>query len=103
MKAELNINTHELAKEITQEVIKTLKPLFIGRSADDKALLTVKGLADYLQVSDKWVYERVQFNEIPYCKIGGNLRFKRSEIDLWLDTLKTPAVASLSSPLKVLK
>jgi excisionase family DNA binding protein len=103
MKAELNIDHKEFAKEITQEVIKALKPLLNGREENDKALFTVKGLAEYLQVSDKWVYERVQFKEIPHYKIGGNLRFKRSAIDLWMDTLKTPAVSPLSSPLKVLK
>ena len=33
-----------IGREVTQEVIKALQPLFKGRSEDDKALFTVKGL-----------------------------------------------------------
>lgn len=103
MKIEVDIiDTQELEKRVAERVIKALKPLLKDVGEDD-TLFTVKGLAEYLQVSDKWVYERVQFKEIPYYKIGANLRFKRSAIDLWLDTLKTPAANPLSSPLKVLK
>jgi excisionase family DNA binding protein len=102
LKAELNIiDTQKLAEELSKAVIKALKPLLKDREGD--TLFTVKGLAKYLEVSEKWVYERVQFKEIPYCKVGGNLRFKRSAIDDWLETLKTPPVNPLSGPLKMVK
>lgn len=102
IKAELQIDHKELAKVITHEVINVLKPLLVDLRKYE-TLLTVHCLAEYLQVSDKWVYERVQLNEIPYYKIGGNLRFKRYDIDQWLNTLKSPAVNTLSAPLKIIR
>ncbi len=102
MKAELNIDTQEIIKEITQEVIKAIRPLLNGKAEDD-TIFTVKTLAKYLEVSDQWVYERVHLKEIPYIKMGKFPRFKRSDIDRWLDTLKTPAINSLSRRLRVIK
>ncbi len=102
MKAELNIDTQELAREITGEVIRAIKPLLNGMAEDD-TIYTVKTLAKYLEVSEKWIYERIQFKEIPYYKIGGNVRFSKIDIATWLETCKTPAVNYLSRPLKVVK
>jgi excisionase family DNA binding protein len=104
MKAEITIDHQELVKEVTQAVIKALKPL-LKDNGEDSALFTVKGLARHLQVSEKWVYERVQFKEIPFYKVGANLRFKRSAVDRWLeDTCMTPPVPKEpSGPLKMLK
>lgn len=91
-----------IAREITAEVIKALKPLMNGKVEED-TIFTVKTLALYLGVSEKWVYERVQHKEIPYLKIGGNDRFRKSDIDRWIETLRTPAVNPLSAPLKRIK
>jgi len=53
-------------------------------------LFTVKTLAKYLNVSEQWIRERVQFNEIPYIKVGKNVRFNKADIDSWLEGLKVP-------------
>lgn len=102
MKAEFNIDTQELVKEIAHDVVKALKPFLDSRGEPD-TIFTVEGLAGYLQVSPKWVYERTHLKEIPFYKIGGLCRFRKKDIDRWLDTLKTPAVNPLSRPLKGIK
>ena len=102
MKAELHINTQELEDRITERVIKALKPFLQGKGEDD-TLFTVTTLAEYLHVSDQWVYERVHLKEIPYIKLGKFPRFRKSEVDRWMDTMKTPALSPLSRPLKMLK
>ncbi|MBI4378418.1 MAG: helix-turn-helix domain-containing protein [Nitrospinae bacterium] len=104
MKAELNIDTQEIVREITQEVIRELKPYLTGTGkSEDDTLFTVESIARYLQVSPQWVYERVHLKELPYFKIGKFPRFKKSEIDHWLDTLKIPAINPVSRRLKVIK
>lgn len=103
MKVDLNIDTEELEERVVQKVVKALRPLMKDLPSDEDTLLSVKRLAEYLQMSEKWVYERIQFNEMPYCKIGRSVRFKKSDIDEWVDTLKTPAVNPLSSAIKVVK
>ena len=102
MKAELNIDTQELVREISQEVVKAIRPLLSGR-AEDETVYDVDALADYLKVSKKWIYERVQFKEIPYVKICGHLRFKKSDITRWIDSHKTPVANPPSRPLRALK
>lgn len=102
MKAEFNIDTQEIVREITREVINALKPLLHARAEDD-TIFTVKTLAKHLEVSNQWVYERVHLKEIPYIKMGKFPRFKKSDIDRWLDTLKTPAIKPISRPLGMLK
>jgi hypothetical protein len=64
MEIKLDIDPTELEERIAQRVIKALKPLLNGKAEDD-TILTVKGLAEYLTVSDQWVYERVRHHEIP--------------------------------------
>ena len=103
MRAELNIDTQELENRITQKVINALKPLLANGRAEDDTIYTVKTLAEYIGVSSQWVYERVHLKEIPYIKMGKFPRFKKADIDKWLDSLKTPAVNYLSRPLKAVK
>ena len=48
-------------------------------------LLTDEEVARMLGKSKSWVYKRSMLNEIPRHKIGGHLRFRRSEIEAWID------------------
>jgi excisionase family DNA binding protein len=47
---------------------------------------TVKELSEYLNVKGKTIYSWVSKGVIPFYRIQGVLRFKKSEIDLWLRT-----------------
>ena len=96
MKAEFEIDSDCLANKIAQEVVKAIKPFLAPGAPEDEGLFTVKTLAEYLGTSTKWVYERVQLKEIPYIKVGKHIRFRKSEIDRWLDALKVPAMDSPS-------
>jgi PTS system nitrogen regulatory IIA component len=49
-------------------------------------LLTLKQVADRLQLSERTIYRLLQRGELPGRKIGGQWRFRMSEIDAWLDT-----------------
>lgn len=101
MKAEFNIDLESLTEEITAKIVKALQRQHTNCKAQDDQLFTVKSLAEYLAVSDQWVYERIQRHEIPVLKVGKFPRFKKSDIEKWLDTLKTPAMNVLSSRLKI--
>jgi len=49
-----------------------------------KTWLTVKQVAEYLQLSTMMVYKLAQKGHIPAAKIGSSWRFDRDEIDAWL-------------------
>lgn len=49
------------------------------------ALMDIKELAAYLSITVRHVRRLVQDRRIPFLKVGGLLRFRRSAIDAWLD------------------
>jgi len=91
MKAELNLDINQLASEITQKVLHELKPL-LPAGKDQDEIFDVPALASYLKVSVKWIYERTHLKEIPHIKAGGQLRFRKRDIDTWLDSYQIPAI-----------
>jgi len=52
--------------------------------ADDD-ILTLEEVAKYLRVSERTIYDCAQKGEIPAGKIRTSWRFKRSEIDRWVN------------------
>lgn len=48
-------------------------------------IMTVKEVADYLKVNDRTVYRLATTNKIPGFKVGGSWRFRRKEIELWIN------------------
>ena len=101
MKTELETGDIE---SIAQRVVELLKPILYkdGKHEDD-VIFDVRGLAEYLKVSTKWIYERTQFKEIPYQKIKGLLRFRKKDIDRWLNSHSVPAINTPERILRAVK
>ncbi len=62
-------------------------------------ILTIEEVAKYLRVSERTVYDWAQKGEIPSGKIGTVWRFKRDEIERWVNdklSTKTSAPGDLS-------
>ncbi len=51
---------------------------------EDK-LLNLQELAEYLNVTKRTVYRLLDGSDLPSFRVGSHLRFKREEIDDWLD------------------
>ncbi len=49
-------------------------------------IMTVEEVAQYLRVSERTIYDWAQKGEIPCGKLGTTWRFKRSEIEGWVDS-----------------
>jgi len=54
-------------------------------------ILTLPEVAALLKVAEKTVYTMAQRAEIPAFKVRGQWRFKRQDIDLWIDQQKSAA------------
>ncbi len=94
MKIEIDLD--QFKGEIVQEVIAGLKPLLSNKGSGKDEIFTVKTLSTYLHVRTKKIYDMTHLNEIPFLKVGRGLRFRKSEIDSWLQESYTPAVNSIS-------
>ena len=57
--------------------------------------LTVKQVAEYLQVNERTIYKLAQAGKIPCFKVAGTWRFWKREIDEWTRnrSTKLPACA----------
>ena len=77
-------------ERVANKVIELLKPLLKAspQKDDHEIILDVDGLASYLKVTKSWVYERTDLNEIPYYKVGKFPRFRKKDIDKWLEENK---------------
>ena len=56
----------------------------------DEPLMSVKELAAYLQVDMSTIYLWSQRGQIPAMKVGNMWRYRRSEIEEWLNQRRTP-------------
>ena len=52
----------------------------------DRELMTIEEVADYLRVKKRTVYEWVKNRKIPAIKTVGQWRFKKVQIDTWLES-----------------
>jgi PTS system nitrogen regulatory IIA component len=65
-------------------------------------ILTIEEVAKYLRVSERTVYDWSQKGEIPSGKIGTVWRFKKSEIEKWVnDRLSTNSLISQNGTVQI--
>ena len=48
-------------------------------------IMTIREVADYLKITEKTAYRLASAGEIPGFKVGGSWRFRRTEINQWID------------------
>jgi excisionase family DNA binding protein len=61
----------------------------LGRAVMEP-LLSARELAEILGVNLNYVYEQAAAGRLPSYKIGGNRRFRASEVEAWLDLCRQP-------------
>ncbi len=81
----IEIDDSQLINDIVEKVVERLKPLLRQNSkSNDRELLTVDELANYLKAKKSSIYDKVHTKSIPFLKNGNSLRFRRKHIDMWL-------------------
>ena len=55
---------------------------------DSLPAMTVREVAGYLNVDAKTVYRLVKRRELPGFKVAGTWRFKKDDIDRWIEDRK---------------
>jgi PAS domain S-box-containing protein/excisionase family DNA binding protein len=66
-------------------------PAALKGSSSQRAL-TVREVAEYLSVDEKTIYRLVQRRELPGFKVAGAWRFRRAEIDAWIEASRETSV-----------
>lgn len=60
-------------------------------------IMTLREVAEYLKISEKTLYGYVQKGLVPGIKIGSAWRFRKSDIDHWLEDQRKLTERSTSS------
>lgn len=61
--------------------------------------LTIKELAKYLNVTGRTIYNLLERGELPGFKVGANWRFRKEDIDKWIeDSKKMNVPAKMEHP-----
>ena len=67
----------------------TARPPTGERASDmSEPYMTIEQVADYLNVKTRWLYERSK--SMPVHRFGRHLRYRRSELDAWAESLREP-------------
>jgi excisionase family DNA binding protein len=62
---------------------------------DEDHILTLQELSAYLKIAEKTLYGYAQKGKIPGIKIGSAWRFRRTDIDQWLEEQRKLTESSL--------
>ncbi|PAO30852.1 DNA-binding protein [Vibrio vulnificus] len=54
-------------------------------------ILTLKEVAAYLKLAEKTAYRLASEGKLPGFKVGGSWRFKREDLEAWIEQQKTGA------------
>ena len=57
----------------------------------DTDIMTIREAAEYLKLTDKTAYRLVAEGKLPGFKVGGAWRFRKGDIDGWIDSQKAEA------------
>jgi excisionase family DNA binding protein len=94
----IELESHDI-ESIAQRVSEVLRPMLSNqaRSGDKDIILDVNGLAKYLQVDTSWVYKQVSLRTVPFFKTGKYSRFKKKDIDQWIESQSARPIPQMRS------
>jgi excisionase family DNA binding protein len=83
----IELESHDI-ESIAQRVSEVLRPMLSNqeKNGDKEIIIDVNGLAEYLQVDISWVYKQVSLRGIPFFKTGKYSRFRKMDIDKWIES-----------------
>ncbi|MCX8094522.1 MAG: transcriptional repressor LexA [Candidatus Goldbacteria bacterium] len=70
----------------------------------NEEIMTVEEVASYLKVDTRTIYRRLKSKDIPAFKFGGQWRFKKQDIDMWIKkrySSKEPSIDIVAENIKI--
>jgi excisionase family DNA binding protein len=86
-----------MKEQIILEKLDIIEKLLIGQSLLQKDVLNFNEAAQYLQVSQSYLYKLTSTKNIPhFCPNGKRLYFNRGELDLWVQRNPVTSIKELT-------
>ena len=68
-----------------------------------KEFLTIAELAEYLSIKPSTIYSMVENKEIPFFRFGRLIRFRREEIDTWIENHREESIDPVKKGREIFK
>ena len=68
-------------------MLYSLNIVLVGKAMTDE-ILTLKEVAEYLKLAEKTAYRLAAEDKLPGFKVGGSWRFKREDVQKWIEEQK---------------
>lgn len=66
----------------------------------DKEVLTVKQVAEFLQMDERTIYKLAKQGDIPAFKVSNQWRFLKKDIESWVEQKKSEVMGKAEKPIK---
>jgi excisionase family DNA binding protein len=66
----------------------------------DKEVLTVRQVAEFLQMDERTIYKLAKQGDIPSFKVSNQWRFLKKDIESWVEQKKSEVMGKTEKPLK---
>ncbi len=86
-----------LADTLARKVAEKLEPLLKSHGQEKDTIFTVDTLSESLHISKNKIYNMTHLKQTPHFKVGRELRFRKKEIDAWLESNYTPSLTDFSN------
>ena len=81
---------------IAKKVLEFLLPLIPSTNQEDR-VFDKQSLAEYLHVDISWIDKQITKRAIPFFKAGKYTRFKKSQIDQWIEIRRIDPISDLKN------
>lgn len=69
--------------------------MFNNPSAEIEAFLTTEEVLSYLKITPRTIYRLIRSGELPAVRIGRQWRFRRADLDRWLERQRAFSTSSV--------
>jgi excisionase family DNA binding protein len=69
--------------------------MFNNQSQEMEAFLTTEEVLSYLKITPRTIYRLIRTGELPAVRIGRQWRFRRADLDRWLERQRAFSTSSL--------
>jgi excisionase family DNA binding protein len=69
--------------------------MFNNQSHEMEAFLTTEEVLSYLKITPRTIYRLIRTGELPAVRIGRQWRFRRADLDRWLERQRAFSTLSL--------
>ena len=69
--------------------------MFNNEPQEMEAFLTTEEVLSYLKITPRTIYRLIRTGELPAVRIGRQWRFRRADLDRWLERQRACSTSSL--------